>query len=150
MASKNMQSRDSRQVYLTVLNFLKQIYLKGTGRVKPGEWKSFREKLDKSELSPEEAKTVGFWTLENLASHKPSRVQTRTLQEFEERIFPGASHSEYVEAVQFGMVSEIQGENILDEFLEISSQEVPQDRMLKSLSRMWARNIQSFQMVRVS
>ena len=88
--------------------------------------------------------------MENLACHKPSRVQPRALQEFEERIFPGPVHSEFVEAVQFGMVSEMQGEKILDEFLETSSQSVLPDRMLSSLSRMWARNIQGYQSVKVS
>ena len=150
MTSKNAQDMNSREIYLTVLNFLKKAYKKGPQKVNAKYWESFRDKLKSSSLSAEEAKAVSFWTMENLVCHKPSRVQPRALQEFEERIFSGPVHSEFVEAVQFGMVSEMQGENILDEFLETSSQAVLPDRMLTSLSRMWARNIQGYQSVKVS
>mgnify|MGYP006988828482 FL=1 len=150
MTSKNAQDLNSREIYLTVLNFLKMAYKKGLQKVNAKEWESFRDKLKNSSLSAEEAKSVSFWTMENLVCHKPSRVQPRALQEFEERIFSGPVHSEFVEAVQFGMVSEMQGENILDEFLETTSQAVLPDRMLTSLSRMWVRNIQGYQSVKVS
>ncbi len=150
MASNKTRIQDAQQAYLTVLNFLKRAFQKGARKVNAREWDSFQEELEHSKLSPEAATVVGFWTMENLASHKPSRVQPRALQEFEAQIFPGAVHSEFVEAVQFGMVSEIQGESILEDFLEISSFEIPKERMLKSLSQMWAKNVQGYQMVRVS
>ena len=150
MTSKNAQDLNSREIYLTVLNFLKKAYKKGPQKVNAKEWESFRDKLKSSSLSAEEAKAVSFWTMENLVCHKPSRVHPRALQEFEARSFSGPVHSEFVEAVQFGLVSEMQGENILDEFLETSSQAVLPDRMLTSLSRMWARNIQGYQSVKVS
>lgn len=149
MNGKNVQTLSSREVYLAVLDFLKKAYHKGLERVSSKDWEAFRSKLNSSDLSPEEANAVGFWTMENLACHKPSRVQPRALQEFEERIFTSPVHCEFVEAVQFGMVSEIQGENILDEFLETSSQAIPSDRMIASLSKMWARNIVGYQTVRV-
>lgn len=149
MASKNVQDLNSREVYLAVLDFLKKAFRKGVQKVNTKDWNAFRDKLDATSLSPETAKAVRFWTMENLLCHKPSRVQPRALQEFEERIFSGRVHSELVEAVLFGMVSEIQGENILDEFLETSSQAIPPERMLSSLSRMWARNIRGYQTVRV-
>ncbi len=150
MASKNVQELNSREVYLTVLNFLKMAFRKGSQKINAKDWNSFRNKLGATSLSPETANAVSLWTMENLFCHKPSRVQPRALQEFEERIFSGTVHSEFVEAVLFGMVSEIQGENILDEFLETSSQAVAPERMLSSLSRMWARNIQGYQSVKVS
>lgn len=149
MNGKSVQNLGSSEVYLAVLDFLKMAYRKGLKRVSSKDWDAFRLRLNSADLSPEEANAVGFWTMENLACHKPSRVQPRALQEFEERIFSSPVHCEFVEAVQFGMVSEIQGENILDEFLETSSQTVPSERMLASLSKMWARNILGYQTVRV-
>ena len=133
-----------------VLDFLKKAYRKGLRKVNSSDWKSFCDKLKTSSVSAEEANAIGFWTIENLACHNPSRMQPRSLQEFEERIFPGAVHSELVEAVQFGMVSELQCENILEEFLENSSQAVLPDKMLSSLSDVWSRDIQGFRSIKVS
>lgn len=148
--SKNALDPDCRDVYLAVLDFLKKAYKKGAKKVKAKEWDAFRLQLKIPALSPEEANAIGFWTMENLVCHEPSRVQPRALQEFEERVFSGQVHSEFVEAVQFGMVSAVQGENILDEFLENSNNSVPADKMLSSLSRVWAKNIEGYQTVKVS
>jgi hypothetical protein len=150
MNSKSVQDVSSKEAYLVVLDFLKQAFRKGNRKVSVKDWDRFKHKLSETSLSAEMSSAVSFWTMENLLCHKPSRVQPRSLQEFEEKIFSGSVHSEFVEAVLFGMVSEVQCENILDEFLETSSQAVPPDRMLSSLSKMWARNIQCFQSVKVS
>ncbi|MFA6837125.1 MAG: hypothetical protein WCR04_12075, partial [Fibrobacteraceae bacterium] len=125
-------------------------YHKGKKNTNAEDWEKFRERLQVPSISKDEARAIGYWTMENLVCHEPSRVQPRALQEFEERIFPAQVHGEFIEAVQFGMVSEMQGENILDEFLETSSLSVRPEKMLSSLSRVWAHNIKLYQSVKVS
>ena len=148
-----MRAQDStnREAYLAVLNFLKLAYHKGCENLKPQEWEDFCGKLKEISLSEDDVKTVSFWTMDNLASHEPSRVQPRALQEFEAQIFPGESHSEFVEAVLFGMISEIQGECILDEFMDTPvPTTVEPDRMLSSLTLVWGKNIKGYKVINVN
>ncbi|MFA6837097.1 MAG: hypothetical protein WCR04_11935, partial [Fibrobacteraceae bacterium] len=65
MTFKNSQDLDNREVYLTVLDFLKNAYHKGKKNTNAEDWEKFRERLQVPSISKDEARAIGYWTMEN-------------------------------------------------------------------------------------
>jgi len=128
--------------YFKVLGFLKRV--RKAGKTNPKEWKDFRRELSGCALAPDLLNAIDFWTMENLESHDPGHVRPRVLHEYEERLIPVQSHDEYLEAVRYGMVSPIQGEQVIDELMEGGPQRVQPETMMDSLERKWTKNVRNY------
>jgi hypothetical protein len=148
MSRETTESINRQNAYEAVLTFLKEV--RKIGKTSSKDWDKFRSRLHTYSLRPETLKAIDIWTMENLEHHKPELIRTRVLHEFEEQFIPAKVHGEFLEALRFGMVSQMQGEQIIDELLEIDPQGVLPETMMHSLSKTWNRNIQNYTFMKVN
>ncbi len=132
--------------YTTVLSFLKES--RKNGKISTKDWEHFRSRLSSLSLDSSFAQALDIWTMDNLEFHKPETIRTRVLHELEEQIFTPEVYSEYLEALRFGMISPVQGEQILDDLIDTELFKIQPERMQNSISKIWKKNIHNYARVK--
>lgn len=137
-----------KKAYDTVLGFLKKIHK--TGKIEAMDWNEFRMNLEKVIVQEEQVKAIDLWTMENLEQHHPEMIRPRVLHEFESTFISPKSHGLFMEALHYGMVSQSQGEMIIDELLDSDALGLLPDTMEISLAKTWKKNTAIYNKVRLN
>lgn len=147
--STKESSRKERDLYYTVLSFLKDVRKKGKTTTK--EWGDYRNTLKGLSLSPEMYKAADMWAMDNLDQYKPETSQMPPLNDMESIAKVSKEFlSQLMEALYYGMLNLTQANLISDEIQDADPECVSTASLEDLLIKLWIGNAKTYKKIVVN
>ncbi len=142
-ASQKEINQKEKELYYTVLSFLKKI--RKAGKTTDQEWKEYRSNIKGIALTPDMGKAADMWTMDNLDQFMPDNSQLPPLNDMEciARVSPEFL-SQLIEALYYGMLNLTQANMISDEIQDADPDCVTSASLEELLVKLWIGNARTY------
>lgn len=137
------QTQKEKELYRTVLSFLKRI--RKAGKTTQKEWWDYRDELKKHAPTLEMQKAADMWTMENLDQFQPDNNQLPPLNDMDSiaKVSP-TFLSQLIEALYYGMLNLTQANLISDEIQDADPDCVSTASLEDLLVKLWIGNAKTY------
>lgn len=142
-ASQKEINQKEKELYYTVLSFLKKI--RKAGKTTDKEWKEYRSNLKGIALTPDMGRAADMWTMDNLDQFQPDNTMLPPLNDMEciARVSPSFL-SQLIEALYYGMLNLTQANMISDEIQDADPDCVTTASLEELLVKLWIGNAKTY------
>ncbi|MCF0222141.1 MAG: hypothetical protein HUK19_07595 [Fibrobacter sp.] len=142
-ASQKEINQKEKELYYTVLSFLKKI--RKAGKTTDKEWKEYRSHLKSIALTPDMGKAADMWTMDNLDMFEPDNAMLPPLNDMEGIARVSLEFlSQLIEALYYGMLNLTQANMISDEIQDADPECVSTASLEELLVKLWIGNAKTY------
>ena len=145
-ASTRESFKKEKDLYYTVLSFLKDVRKKG--KPTPKEWSNYLKHLKGLSLSPEMYKAADMWAMENLDQFHPETTMLPPLNDMEAVGNVSKEFlSQLMEALYYGMLNLTQANLISDEIQDADPDCITTASLEDLLVKLWIGNAKTYKKI---
>ncbi len=142
-ASQKEINQKEKELYYTVLSFLKKI--RKAGKTTDQEWKEYRSNIKGIALSPDMGRAADMWTMDNLDQFQPDNTMLPPLNDMESIARVSLEFlSQLLEALYYGMLNLTQANMISDEIQDADPDCVTTASLEELLVKLWIGNAKTY------
>ena len=142
-ASQKEINQKEKELYYTVLSFLKKI--RKAGKTTDQEWKEYRSNIKGIALSPDMGRAADMWTMDNLDQFQPDNPMLPPLNDMESIARVSLEFlSQLLEALYYGMLNLTQANMISDEIQDADPDCVTSASLEELLVKLWIGNAKTY------
>lgn len=142
-ASQKEINQKEKELYYTVLSFLKKI--RKNGKTTEKEWNEYRTSLKGIAVSPDMGKAADMWTMDNLDQFTPDNTMLPPLNDMESVARVSTEFlSQLLEALYYGMLNLTQANMISDEIQDADPECVTTASLEELLVKLWIGNAKTY------
>lgn len=148
-ASQKETNQKEKDLYYTVLSFLKKI--RKAGKTTDQEWSEYRSSLKGIAMSPDMGRAADMWTMDNLDQFMPDKSQLPPVNDMEAIAKISKEFlSQLMEALYYGMLNINQANLISDEIQDADPDCVSTASLEDLLVKLWVGNAKTYKKIIVN